>query len=185
MQRARIAILYKANGWCMPMRKPPMEMLRKMRARLLSAIVRNRKNFANSNCEGGMMQGNFQYNKMVRLVNWYKVLRTTEADCVCLKPPFHFSDFKETLLGTDQRYADIELLICKRCYSHWLKYAVQYESFSGSGRWYRGLLSPSTSKKICPKEAPLIIANLPWYFFGGPYFGHCGKRGRGDLYLEP
>jgi len=46
VQRAGITMLYKANGWHMPMKKPPMEMLQKMRVRLLSAIVRNRKNFA-------------------------------------------------------------------------------------------------------------------------------------------
>jgi len=39
VQRAGITMLYKANGWHMPMKKPPMEMLQKMRVRLLSAIV--------------------------------------------------------------------------------------------------------------------------------------------------
>ena len=54
---------------------------------------------------------------------------------------------------TDNRYGDVELHVCRQCGTHWLRYFVEHEAFSRSGRWYYGLLPDALS--ACDKLSNL------------------------------
>ena len=72
---------------------------------------------------------------------------------------------------TDGRYADVSILQCVTCERLWLQYQVEYEAFSKSGRWARGVIEAETAATIKPEEATDCLATLPTYLYGGSYFG--------------
>ena len=66
------------------------------------------------------------------------------TDCVCMTPPFHYSNFDSLWIGVDEtngRFGDVSIKTYKKCNRKWLHYYVSYEGFSESGRWYRGVIS--------------------------------------------
>lgn len=66
---------------------------------------------------------------------------------------------------------------CVHCQRLWLRYAVEYEGFSRSGRWARGLISETEAEVIEPAGAPGHLEQLPSYLYGGSYFdGKCGEH---------
>ena len=63
------------------------------------------------------------------------------------------------------------------CQRLWLRYFVEYEAFSRSGRWARGLISEAEAEVIAPEDAPAHLERLPSYLYGGSYFdGQAGVR---------
>lgn len=107
--------------------------------------------------------------------------------CVCEKPEFHHTDYRESLIGVDKtngRYADVSLLQCKLCQRIWIKYLVEFESFSKSGRWYRGIISKKEANAMSPENAFEYLENIDWYIFGGSYFESAGNFGQGKLYVD-
>lgn len=107
------------------------------------------------------------------------------ADCVCMNPPFHDADYDTTVIGVDKtsgRFAEVTIETCKRCGSLWLRYCYEIEAFSQSGRWYRGLVTPEVIAELQPEHAPVILAALPWYFYGGSYYQTTGQRGMGAVH---
>ena len=58
-------------------------------------------------------------------------------DCRCRQPPFHYLDFETNNLGMDSDYADVSIDTCKLCNAYWLKYLIEEECYSQSGRWWR------------------------------------------------
>src|SRR3712207_7104634 len=64
------------------------------------------------------------------------------ADCdYCMTPPFDYRDFDTSPLGVDMtkgRNGEVTVETCKACGSVWLRYFVEWEWYSESGRWYRG-----------------------------------------------
>ncbi|HUR53827.1 MAG TPA: hypothetical protein VMZ71_06830 [Gemmataceae bacterium] len=106
------------------------------------------------------------------------------ADCRCMTPPFDFRDFDTASLGVDEtngRFGEVTVETCRACGARWLRYFVENEAFSRSGRWYRGLVSPDVLAGLSPSQAPAVLAGLPWYFFGGSYFDSTGRKGSGPL----
>jgi hypothetical protein len=78
---------------------------------------------------------------------------------------------------TNGRYADVEIKACVTCGQLWLRYFVEYEAFTTSGRWARGMIDETTAKSIKPEAAPDFLASQPAYLFGGSYFdGKSGVR---------
>jgi hypothetical protein len=78
---------------------------------------------------------------------------------------------------TNGRYADVEIEACVTCGQLWLRYFVEYEAFSKSGRWARGVIDEAAAMNITPNAAPNFLARLPSYLFGGSYFdGKSGSR---------
>lgn len=66
---------------------------------------------------------------------------------------------------------------CVHCQRLWLHYFVEYESFSRSGRWARGLISAAEAEVIAPADAVAHLERLPRYLYGGSYFdGLAGVR---------
>jgi len=115
-----------------------------------------------------------------------KGLGMVGAQCRCTTPPLDYRGFVREELGVDEaggRFADVAIERCKYCGRAWLHYHYEIEAFSGSGRWYRGLLTPGQAAHATPANALEILAALPWHLYGGSYFGTSGERR--DAPLDP
>lgn len=105
--------------------------------------------------------------------------------CRCEAPPILATLFDVKFLGVDPtngRYGEVTLETCRECGARWLCYAVAYEGFTGSGRWFRGLLDASPENENgdpTPEGAVAVLAALPWYLAGGSYFASTGHRTSG------
>jgi hypothetical protein len=108
------------------------------------------------------------------------------AACPCLgHGPAAQDIIEERDIGTDKtdgRYADVTLTRCARCHRLWLKYFVEYEAFSQSGRWCQTVISYEDAEKMTPERAPAYLATAPWHIYGGSYFNNTRHRGSGALY---
>ena|ERR1051325_10886846 len=105
-------------------------------------------------------------------------------ECRCMTPPFNYLDYYTVSLGIDMtknRGAEVTIETCRACGNKWLRYFVEYEFFSQSGRWYRGLVTPELLESLTPEGAPELLSSLPWYFYGGSYFRTLGRRGSGPI----
>jgi hypothetical protein len=78
----------------------------------------------------------------------------------------------------DQSLADVALLLCSRCGRRWLRYHLELEAFSRSGRWYLGVITAQQSSSLTAASARSTLEALPWYWYGGSYFE--GRVGRGS-----
>jgi hypothetical protein len=107
------------------------------------------------------------------------------SPCACLTSgPRHPDIGEQRQIGvdpTDGRYADVALLRCARCGRLWLRYHVEYEAFSGSGRWAVAPIAEDEAAMIRPETAAAYLDSQEWYVYGGSSWGHGGKRGRGPL----
>jgi len=108
-------------------------------------------------------------------------------ECHCTTPPLHYSDYVSRPIGVDEtngRFGDVSIETCRHCGRLWLKYAVSYEAFSRSDRWYRGVVDESVAAQVTPTEAPAVLEALPWYLYGGSYFDSTGRRGSGTVNVD-
>lgn len=100
--------------------------------------------------------------------------------CACEQGSAPFTQFDSRSVGcdeTDGRYADVTLYRCRTCARIWLRYMVEYEAFSRSGRWARGLISEAAAEDMTPERAVDHLNGLDWYLYGGSYFdGIVGRR---------
>ena len=105
--------------------------------------------------------------------------------CICLTENFRSARFdRRWLPGMDPtrgRYADVAVDRCRTCGRYWLSYEFEFESFSRSGRWYRGLITPEAARTVTPETAAAVLEGLPWYFAGGSWFGGRIHRRSGRL----
>jgi hypothetical protein len=82
---------------------------------------------------------------------------------------------------TEGRYADVTISKCRVCGQLWLRYHVEYEAFSRSGRWARGRIDESRALTIKPQEGPAFLASLPTYLYGGSWFDGQAGEGSGPM----
>ena len=104
-----------------------------------------------------------------------------EGTCSCLKAG---SGVGLGALGVDEtegRFADVSAGACRACGRRWLRYQVEYEYRSRSGRWAMCLLDPDVVERITPETAPEFLAAAPWHIKGGSFWGHAGQRSSGWL----
>jgi hypothetical protein len=85
---------------------------------------------------------------------------------------------------TNGRYADVTLERCLSCGRVWLRYFVEYEGISRSGRWARGEINERQAKEVTPDTALDILEGLASYVRGGSRFNgvvstHQGKMAWG------
>ena len=107
--------------------------------------------------------------------------------CHCSEPPFNFQDYEVTDVGVDEtngRFGEVTLHRCRKCGTLWLKYLIELEAFSNSGRWYRGQITPEQAKSLTPENAATILASLEWHFYGGSYFNSTGARANGGTMVD-
>ena len=101
-----------------------------------------------------------------------------------MTPPFNYQDFETASLGVDEtngRYGEVTVETCRACGSMWLRYFVEYEFFSESGRWYRGPVTAEMVESLKPERALELLSSLPLYFYGGSYFRTPGRKGSGPI----
>ncbi len=109
-------------------------------------------------------------------------------DCRCMTPPFDHRDFDSVALGvdeTDGRFGEVSIETCRLCGRKWLRYLVEYEAFSRSGRWYRGLVTDEIARTVRPESAVDILQSLAWRFAGGDYFESTGFKSTGPVIVDP
>jgi len=102
-------------------------------------------------------------------------------ECKCLSTHFQDVEFTRTDIGidsTDDRYGEVSFHRCNGCDRVWLHYLVEYEAFTRSGRWFRGLIDDSDMATVTPENAVSILDRLEWHFCGGSFFGSISKRRR-------
>lgn len=108
-----------------------------------------------------------------------------QTDCLCLTlGPRSPAAIDEQFVGvdkTDGRFADVTLRRCPRCGRLWLRYQVEYEAFTSSGRWAEAPIGDDTAATITPETAAAFLDRAPFHIFGGSFWGHDGRRGRGRL----
>jgi hypothetical protein len=88
------------------------------------------------------------------------------ADCGCPElGPRHPDIIRERHVGrdeTDGRFTDVDVIRYARCRRLWLKYLVEYEAFSRSGRWAEALIDEGAAATMTPEAAPeFIFASAP------------------------
>lgn len=79
----------------------------------------------------------------------------------------------EIISGIDTingRYGEVTLFQCPGCYKFWLRYFVEYESFSNSGRWYFGEIKKENIKTLTAQNAVFALEKSPKIYRGGSYF---------------
>ncbi len=85
---------------------------------------------------------------------------------------------------TNGIYADVGLDTCLHCGAIWLSYRFEYEHLPASGRWYRGIVPEAIARLVTPESAADVLECLPWWLYGGSYFGHAGRREEAPLQLS-
>lgn len=107
--------------------------------------------------------------------------------CICENPPLNYQNYIEFYSGIDYtngRYAEVTMSKCKYCNRTWLNYLVEFEAFTKSGRWYKGIVLEHDVSKINPKNSIKYIEELDWYIFGGSYFNSTGMYGKGKAIVD-
>jgi len=107
--------------------------------------------------------------------------------CRCARPPFLYTDYDSRPVGIDTtngRYGEVTIETCRHCGALWLRYLVEYEAFSRSGRWYRGLVTEEIARSVTPETAVAILQSLPIRFAGGSYFDSTGFEDEGHIDVD-
>ena len=107
-----------------------------------------------------------------------------ETNCPCEDPEAPRGLLSSHRGGVDEtwgRFADVTISRCRRCGQHWVKYQLEYEAFSRSGRWARGKIDADLAATIAVEEVAEHINALPAYIAGGSYFGSTGQIRRGRM----
>jgi hypothetical protein len=107
--------------------------------------------------------------------------------CACDSPTARYDVFVEVGGGVDTtngRHADVSIRRCRHCGQHWVRYHVEYEAFSKSGRWARGKIADDLAATIAVEDVAEYIDALPSYFAGGSLFDSCGFARTGRMPWE-
>lgn len=107
------------------------------------------------------------------------------SECACADGAMRADQFETKEVGCDDtegRYADVTLNRCLVCGRLWVRYFVEYEAFSLSARWARGLIDAEAAKVITPQTTLPHLYGLEWYLYGGSYFSGKSARWSGPMY---
>lgn len=110
--------------------------------------------------------------------------RSPDLKCRCYTTDARYDLFTTTDIGVDERngrFAEITINTCNRCQTNWLKYFAEFESFTGSGRWYRGIVQPDDLPNIKPGNAVEYLEKSDWFIYGGSHFSSTGMYGKGKV----
>lgn len=105
-------------------------------------------------------------------------------ECNCVTRQGASRAVEERYVGADRtngRFADVTVTRCAACRRLWLRYQVEYEHTSRSGRWAEGIVDEATATRITPENAAKVLSSLPWHIYGGSWFGHAGKKREGPI----
>ncbi|MGC4041822.1 MAG: hypothetical protein QM710_13835 [Flavobacterium sp.] len=114
-------------------------------------------------------------------------IKPGRVGCICETPPLSYLNYIECYIGVDKtkgRFADVDINMCIHCRRKWIRYLVEFESFTKSGRWYSGIVNDDDIKNITPENSIEYIESLDWYLFGGSYFSSSGMIGKGKAIVD-
>jgi len=103
-----------------------------------------------------------------------------DPNCPCLAAGPQRDARTRRFVGVDQargRFGDVVTWTCTHCDREWLRYSVEYEGHSRSGRWFLGVLQDGQTTDAA--GAVDVLAGLAWYLAGGSYFGGGVHRTQG------
>jgi hypothetical protein len=106
-------------------------------------------------------------------------MSTGECRCGSGKMPYLASDFETRLVGIDEanaRFAEVSVWRCRSCNQAWLHYFFEYETHTGSGRWYMVVLSAEEADSVTAENAVGVLLGKPWHIRGGRHFGDAVGR---------
>ncbi|WP_374571930.1 hypothetical protein [Phenylobacterium sp.] len=107
-------------------------------------------------------------------------------ECDCELPTASHAKFELVReVGVDEtegRFAAVDIKRCRDCGAYWLRYSVEYEAFSRSGRWARGRIEPQDVEGLMPEDAPKYLEGLSSYIAGGSYFGGVAAVRHGRMH---
>ena len=109
----------------------------------------------------------------------------TAQACECETGTLLYDQFESTDLGMDKRYGEVSFKRCKRCQRMWLRYYYVQEAFTGSGRWYEGLIPPELESSVTADNALEVLAKLDGYLCGGSWYDGKIIKGHGPPDLFP
>ncbi|PKF75743.1 hypothetical protein [Chryseobacterium sp. PMSZPI] len=107
--------------------------------------------------------------------------------CACEKPDFNYTEYRSSELGIDHtngRNGEVTIQQCKLCQRIWIHYFVEYEHYSKSGRWYKGIVSKKDRSQITPENAVDYLESIEWYVYGGSFFESSGTIGSGSVKVD-
>lgn len=79
-------------------------------------------------------------------------------------------DLERREAGVDDRYGEVTVFRCTRCGRCWLRYFIEYEYLSASGRWFEGEISPAVAASLTANDAVGVFATMESYLRGGSAF---------------
>ncbi|NND82913.1 MAG: hypothetical protein HKN50_10840 [Gammaproteobacteria bacterium] len=106
--------------------------------------------------------------------------------CRCSEPPFYYKDYESKDIGVDPndpKFGEVSMDLCRSCDKLWLKYHIEWDGYSRSGRWYRGEVTPEQAEGITPQKAAELLKMAEWHFKGGSYYKSGGIRVQGGASL--
>ena len=106
------------------------------------------------------------------------------GSCACEDGSARFDRFESKPVGCDAAsglFADVEIWRCRTCGRPWLRYSMEQEGFSGSGRWTRGLVTDAEADAVSAEAASDLLGRLTWRLEGGSYHGGLVSRLSGPL----
>ncbi|AZA76825.1 hypothetical protein EG347_04485 [Chryseobacterium sp. G0186] len=110
-----------------------------------------------------------------------------QIGCACEKPTPNYTEYRSSELGIDQtngRHAEVTIQQCKLCQRIWIRYFVEFEHITKSGRWYKGIVTKKDRGQITPENAVEFLESLEWYVYGGSFFESTGTFGQGKLNVD-
>lgn len=101
------------------------------------------------------------------------------GSCACEDGSARFDQFEARPVGRDETsglFAEVEIWRCRTCGRPWLRYSMEQEAFSRSGRWTRGLVTDAEADAVTAGTAGDVLGRLAWRLEGGSY--HSGQVSR-------
>lgn len=92
------------------------------------------------------------------------------------------NDLKQ--FGPDRWYGEITVERCKQCGTLWLRYFIEYEAFTSSGRWCRAQVTEHELVNLTADDVLSHISSQPWYLYGGSFFKSAGQVGTKPFDLD-
>ena len=108
--------------------------------------------------------------------------------CECFEPAGSPVNPEILFVGVDttkSNYGDVTLTRCRSCSTAWLRFFVEYESVSRSGRWYRAPVPPEREAEVTAENAIEILNSLEPRFAGGSFFNSDGFATKAEVDLRP
>ncbi len=104
-----------------------------------------------------------------RITEVFQIRRMTA--CTCQNPPFFYLNFDTRDLGRNEEYGEVSIEVCKQCGSKWVRYSIEDEQHSRSGRWWRAqILNDEDGLVLTAGNAKEFIERQEWCFAGGSFY---------------